>query len=728
VYARLVFRDCRSGLAAEARKFSLYSQQARAAFGAALAVVAAVLVSDWLNLEQAYWAGISALVVSRTTYAASLAKGALRIVGTFFGCLLALILVGWCADNTFALLCLVFFFGSGVVIVASTRGKDVYAWFMCGFMVALVSISALNDPNGTFDFAFYRTFEITVGSVSAIVMSAIVNPASSSEAAAAALSRVFANLAEAVSLLGKGWAEGALDEERIASVRDRVKSELRSLHALVYEGRMEGGFNSEQTALAARLCRGADDFSMRLFLLLGQRTALLQGYAGLFRPEMDRLAAALDEAARAVEAALRKPQVSDEIVLASGELRGAVHGLLDRHQSFLDLGRNQGRSGDEMLAWSEFLALVSALAESFGADSANEARSEKGQKKVVLESMVVRQAVSAGLSMVLVPLIWKWCDFPGAVQLAVTAMIVLQPDPVETWRKGFLRLSGGIVGGSIGLLLLGTPVGHEFTLWIVVYFALLFLFSYLDHGDSRCSYIGLQGGMALTLTLVQGLGPAESLEPPIVRVCGILAGVLLMNVIYTLLGGYSPMQDLKGHLQGMLAGLGRAVPALDEEERKAACAEAKAHFKAAARAQDLLVGQAGVKLEDAVLLQAFLADARRAVNEAPQAMAPAMDPDARVLLSDTELRIPKLLHKTGEALRQAGTKSGVPWAEVCGMLKNVQEDFAADVALLRRNVKARASSRKTRMEVAAFAMALKGLLEALADMAGRGERIRDFLK
>ncbi|GKT28451.1 FUSC family protein, partial [Aduncisulcus paluster] len=150
------------------------------------------------------------------------------------------------------------------------------------------------------------------------------------------------------------------------------------------------------------------------------------------------------------------------------------------------------------------------------------------------ESELTKQAISLGLAMVSVPLIWKWLDLPGVLQIGVTSLILLQPDPMQSWRKGILRLLGCMAGGSIGLLLLGSPAGHYIITWGAAYWVLIFCFSYIDHGDPRCSYMGLQGGIALTLTLVQGLGPGTELQPPITRLCGILAGLILWNIIHAL--------------------------------------------------------------------------------------------------------------------------------------------------------------------------------------------------
>lgn len=730
MYARLVFSDFRQGLAAEARGFNFSSDQARAALGAALAAVAATLLADALNLERSYWSGITALVVSRTTYAASLAKGALRIVGTIAGCGLALILIGLCINNNFAMLCLLFFSSASAVMAGAVRGRDAYAFSMCGFMVALIALATFNDANGVFDFAFYRTFEISLGSAVAVAVSALVNPAASSGVAAAKLGEIWIGLAQglglAISRRGPSAEDGMDRSDTARRLARQTESLAGALPQLIFEGRTEGGFGPEQTALASRLSRLASKTGQRLFLILDRLYRLDRFGDSIVAPyavEVREIAARLGDVAQAMEPALTGKDRNAFAALPVTALEQAVNALLDRHQALLKDGALENRAGEEALVWSEFMGLANDLARAFGDLAGADAVAGGRKKRVILESIVVRQAVSAGLTMVLIPLIWKWFYFPGSTQIGVTALIALQADPVETWRKGFLRLSGCLAGGSLGLFLLGTPFAHYLVPWALAYFSLLFLFSYIDHGDSRCSYLGLQAGIALTVTLVQDMGPAVSLEPPVVRLCSILAGVLLLNVIHSLLGGYSPLRDLRDHLQGFLSDLAgvmtnrRVKPDIDAT----LLAEASARLKAARRAQDILVWQGELKAEDGAMLQGLLTDADRALGNARTALERPGDPSGGTLPSDPGMRLPALRDEVGESLRAALRRGVSPWPDVRGLLKTLDEDFKNDAAVMRRLARERDLPQQARMEAASAMMALKGLLEALASMAGRAE-------
>jgi len=56
------------------------------------AVVLALLVAYWLQLDNAYWAGTSASIVCQPTLGLSLRKGRLRIIGTLIGAVASVVL------------------------------------------------------------------------------------------------------------------------------------------------------------------------------------------------------------------------------------------------------------------------------------------------------------------------------------------------------------------------------------------------------------------------------------------------------------------------------------------------------------------------------------------------------------------------------------------------------------------------------------------------------------
>ena len=63
--------------------------QAKLAFKAALASLIAILLAIWLQTDHYYWAGITAIVVTRPNIGETFLKGLNRLCGTLLGGILA---------------------------------------------------------------------------------------------------------------------------------------------------------------------------------------------------------------------------------------------------------------------------------------------------------------------------------------------------------------------------------------------------------------------------------------------------------------------------------------------------------------------------------------------------------------------------------------------------------------------------------------------------------------
>ncbi|MGE0418073.1 MAG: hypothetical protein AB7O80_14815, partial [Acetobacteraceae bacterium] len=60
--------------------------------------------------------------------------------------------------------------------------------------------------------------------------------------------------------------------------------------------------------------------------------------------------------------------------------------------------------------------------------------------------------------------------------------------------------------------------------------------TFVHAGRSKVTYVGTQGVVAFIITLVQGLGPPDSLAPAVQRMAGILVGLLVLlavNIVLT---------------------------------------------------------------------------------------------------------------------------------------------------------------------------------------------------
>lgn len=138
-------------------------------------VALAMWVSFWLQLENAYWAPLTAAIVCQPTIGASLRKGQFRIVGTCTGAFAIVVLTAFMPQSRIGLV-------GGLVVwtmlagFAATllRNTAAYAASLAGYTAVIVFSDAIDgSPNDVFLLAITRATEISIGVLSAgLVLSA----------------------------------------------------------------------------------------------------------------------------------------------------------------------------------------------------------------------------------------------------------------------------------------------------------------------------------------------------------------------------------------------------------------------------------------------------------------------------------------------------------------------------------------------------------------------------
>ena len=148
-----------------------------------------------------------------------------------------------------------------------------------------------------------------------------------------------------------------------------------------------------------------------------------------------------------------------------------------------------------------------------------------------------------GLVLVAVMLAWQAFDLPQPMQMAITALVVLDRDLGALEHRGRQRVLGCALGAAYGLtaMMLG---GESLMLWLGVLGIGLFLFSVLHHGGGPSAYVGTQGGLAVIITLVAGPAPPASILPVAERLAGASLGVLMLILVTTLVVRTMPQPAL----------------------------------------------------------------------------------------------------------------------------------------------------------------------------------------
>jgi uncharacterized membrane protein YccC len=156
---------------------------------------------------------------------------------------------------------------------------------------------------------------------------------------------------------------------------------------------------------------------------------------------------------------------------------------------------------------------------------------------------VVLHAVRTGITIALLPWIWKLFDLPALSQMATTvaaimAIPVLSDHALNNGRavveRVVQRCLGCLLGGIAALLVLSLSI-NEFVPWIIILATGVWIGAYLQASTRGISYIGIQATVVWMMMLVQSWGPPDSLLPGINRFAGMTVGIVVLLLVSLLL-------------------------------------------------------------------------------------------------------------------------------------------------------------------------------------------------
>jgi len=168
--------------------FSIANQHVRFAIKLACAIVLALFVGFHFNLETPRWAVLTgAIVAAGPAFAAGgepysgaiRYRGMLRIVGTFIGCVAALVMIiGMIRAPLVMLMVCCLWAGFCTWLSSLVRVENSYAWGLSGYTALIIVITVQAEPLLTPQFAVERCSEIVIGIVCAIVADLLFSPRS----------------------------------------------------------------------------------------------------------------------------------------------------------------------------------------------------------------------------------------------------------------------------------------------------------------------------------------------------------------------------------------------------------------------------------------------------------------------------------------------------------------------------------------------------------------------
>ncbi len=154
------------------------SFRTRESIKTALAMTIAYGIALWMDWDNPKWAGFAVAMISLATIGQSLNKATLRMAGTLVGMVVALTLIALFAqDRWLFILFLSLWIGLCTYLMGGTRHQ--YFWHVCGFVCAIICMSAGPDSANAFEIAILRTQETGLGILVYSLVSILIWPISS---------------------------------------------------------------------------------------------------------------------------------------------------------------------------------------------------------------------------------------------------------------------------------------------------------------------------------------------------------------------------------------------------------------------------------------------------------------------------------------------------------------------------------------------------------------------
>jgi uncharacterized membrane protein YccC len=143
-------------------------------------------------------------------------------------------------------------------------------------------------------------------------------------------------------------------------------------------------------------------------------------------------------------------------------------------------------------------------------------------------------AITGGIAMALIPLIWATLDLPGLAQTPITAFVILVALRQEPGWRALTRAVGCVFGGLWGLAAMHL-VGGSFVPWLFLLVIGLYLAAHINQGKGDAAYVGMQAGIAIVVSMVQGQGASSDITPAINRLVGVFGGIIVVSICQPLL-------------------------------------------------------------------------------------------------------------------------------------------------------------------------------------------------
>jgi uncharacterized membrane protein YccC len=158
---------------------------------------------------------------------------------------------------------------------------------------------------------------------------------------------------------------------------------------------------------------------------------------------------------------------------------------------------------------------------------------------------MLNHGLRTGLAVALVPVVWQVLSIPDLSQMGISIAAAMgvpaltgepQRDARAITERMAQRVVGCLLGGGAALAVLALPLSAMLLPWLLLLMVGIMVGTQIQSGRHEVAIVGMQGSVAVIVTLVQGEQPAELLSPAISRLAGMLGALGLLAIVGLVFG------------------------------------------------------------------------------------------------------------------------------------------------------------------------------------------------
>jgi uncharacterized membrane protein YccC len=497
------------------------------------AVLAALYIAFWLDLDRPYWAMFTVFIVSKPISGAVRAKGVYRFIGTLVGASMSVFLVPPLVQSPVLLsLAVSAWVGLCLFFALQDRTPRSYAFLLAGYSVAIVGLSAVNAPTAIFDVALSRLEEISIGIACAAIAHSVFFPRNFGDILRCKAEAALANAA-LVASNAFGLEPKAPSVRQVASLAS-VVTEMHTLYS-------QTSFETSNVRRAPMVMAGLLD---RISVILPKASSIAGALAARQRVGEipDPLRAELSDAATMLKAVGEGKVANFDATLANLE---ALSEMLDEEDTTesIELEQLVVRHAEDLLrSVQEGAVLASALTDADAAGEVSALLPDSDKRPLYRDqALALLSAASAAGATLVACFLWIWTSWPEGFVAAQFAAICCS-------LFATLDRPSEVIGEAVLGIIISLPIAaiYEFAILpgvdgfaslALVLSPMLILFSFLQtferlEGAAMVIAIAFSGALALQESFASDF--ASFINANLAEICGPLIAVAMLLVFRTI--------------------------------------------------------------------------------------------------------------------------------------------------------------------------------------------------